>query len=97
MAPLRCHVVQGAVPVLGAVPGYEGQHPVLCLLDGSEAGSREPESELQGFEQRFRVSIVVACPGSAVRGRNAQFVQLFQEGRCFHRAAVVGVQYRSFC
>jgi len=88
MALLRCYIIQGAVSVLGVVPTHEGQYPVPGLLDGAEAIDREPWSELQGFEQRFRVGVVVAHPGPAVRGRNAQVVQFFQEGRGFHGAAI---------
>lgn len=93
MALLRCYVVQGAVSVLGVVPAHERQYPFAGLLDRSEAVYREPRAELQGFEQRLRVGIVVTDPGATVRGRNTQIVQFLQEGRGLHGAAIEYKKY----
>ena len=45
--------------MLGVVPLHEGQYPLPGLVYAAEAVGREPRAELQGLEQRFRVSVVI--------------------------------------
>ena len=88
----RRDVAQGAVPVLIVVPLGELLDPVLCLGQRGEAVGGESRPVLQCLEGRLGEGVVVADPWPAVRRGDAQVVELLQEGRRLHRAAVIGMQ-----
>ena len=44
---------------------------------------------LQRAEQRLRIEIVIAHRGTAERGHDAERVQGREQGRAFHRAAII--------
>ena len=82
-------IAKGAVAVLVVVPLDELLDPLLGLGQGGEPGDGETRSVLQRLEGRLGEGIVVTDPWSAVRRGDAQVIELLQEGRCLHRAAVI--------
>ena len=89
MTLARRDVAKGAVPVLMVVPLGKLLNPVLSLGQGGEPVDGEARPVLQRLEGLLGEGIVVADSRSAVRGSDAQVIELFQEGRCLHRAAVI--------
>ena len=81
-----------AVAVLVVVPVHQAIDPVA---GGGEVGKglqRIGGAVFEGFEQRFRVRVVVADRRSAEGGHDAEALQGGQHRRAFHRAAIVGMQ-----
>lgn len=89
MTLTRRDVSKGAVPVLMVVPLGESLDPLLRLGQRGEAVGGESRPVLQCLEGRLGEGVVVAGPWPAVRRGDAQVVELLQEGRRLHRAAVI--------
>ena len=53
VAFIRCHVADGAVPVLTVVPGDEANDPLLCRVDAGKGQMRVCRGVLQGSEERL--------------------------------------------
>ena len=89
MTLARRDVAKGAVPVLVVVPLGESLDPLLGLGQGRETVDGEARPVLQRLESRLGEGVIIADPWSAVRRGDAQVLELLQEGRRLHRAAVI--------
>ncbi len=92
MALGRGHEANGAMPVFVVVPLHQVVHPLLGDGQIGKRLQRVLRTVFQGFEQRFRIRIVVTDRRSAERGHDAELLQGSEHGRAFHGAAVVGMQ-----
>src|SRR5690554_7628125 len=80
--------------MLGVVPANEPVYPPPCFLQRGKATGGPLRPVLQYPEQRFNEGIIVADPGTAVRGQHAQFFQLGLHGLRLHRRTVIRVQHQ---
>src|ERR1700754_4672335 len=83
----RTHELQIAMLVHVVVPTLKTQCPAACFLQTYEH-TGVLRSIFAGSEQALRIGIVITDTGTAVGGRNAQLLQLGDEGRALHHATV---------
>ena len=95
MALRRTHVADAAVTMLEVVPVHERGSPDTGCAQIIETRGRELRPVLRGAEQRLGVGVVVADPGSRVRGFDAQPVEHRQHRGGLERGTVITVQHRS--
>ena len=75
----RCDEADPAVPMLGVVPAQEFPDPGTGVVQAGKAALRPLRAVFQGAEQRLGEGIVIAHPGPAARGPDAQVVHLGQQ------------------
>ena len=85
-------VTNAAVPMLDVVPIHEASGPGASVIEVGKAFGRKLRAVLGGAKQRFRISIVIADPGSRIGRFDAQPVQHRQHRGCLECRAVVTVQ-----
>ena len=90
----RSYESYGAVMMGFVVPPHEISGPEPRGFKVFEALSRKDGPVFVGSEERFRVGIVVAYPGPAPAGNDAQGSAGFQEGGSFHGAPIVRVEHQ---
>ncbi len=78
----RCgNEMDRAVPVIMVIPTDKAQDPFVGILNGCKAISRVSRTIFTCSEQRFRIWIVVAHAGPAVRGNDTQILLNVAEQR----------------
>lgn len=92
MALRRGHKSNGAMAVFVVVPLHQIGHPLPGNRQVGKRFQRVLRAIFQGFEQRFRIRVVVAHGRAAKRRDDAEPLQGREHGSPLHRTAVVGMQ-----
>jgi hypothetical protein len=87
------HVPNAAVAVHQVVPMHESRRPGPRIAQVRKSALGIFRAVFGRSEQHFHKRVVVAHPGSRVRGFNPQPVQHRQHRRGFQRSAVVAMQH----
>ena len=83
-----------AVPVIMIIPADKTQDPFTGILNGCKAISRVIRTIFTCSEQRFRIWIVIAHAGPAVRGNDTQILHLGNQSKALLRRTVIRMQHR---
>jgi hypothetical protein len=72
----------------------QNSRPITGILNGCKAISRVIRTIFTRSEQRFRIWIVIAHAGSAVRGNDTQILHLSNHSKALLRRTVIRMQHR---
>jgi len=86
-----CDKLNPAMTMLGVVPAYEAVYPCPCFAYIAKAIGRPCRAIFQCSEQRLRVGVIIADPGSTEWRADTQFIHFGQHCEALHRSPVIWV------
>ena len=87
----RADVTNATVSMLDVVPIDEADGPSSSVIEVGKAFGRKLRAVFGGAKQRLRVSVVIAGPGSRIRGFDAQSVKHRQRRKAHQMCGMIGV------